>query len=102
MEQARSTRSSSDSPENLVGPMLGGEAASRKAVEEVSMRDLQRQAVQELIGKGAQVVEVLPASEYEEDHLPGAINIGLREIDKEAPSKLDNNAPVVVYCWDSA
>ncbi|MDQ4134144.1 MAG: rhodanese-like domain-containing protein [Actinomycetota bacterium] len=66
------------------------------------MQDLQRQAVQALIERGAQVVEVLPRGEYEEDHLPGAVNIPLREIEKEAPSKLDPNAPVVVYCWDSA
>ncbi|MGH2705137.1 MAG: rhodanese-like domain-containing protein [Actinomycetota bacterium] len=66
------------------------------------MHDLQRWAVQDLIGKGAQVVEVLPPDEFEEDHLAGAINIPLRQIETEAASKLDKDAPVVVYCWDSA
>jgi rhodanese-related sulfurtransferase len=66
------------------------------------MQDLQRQEVQDLIGKGAQVVEVLPPEEFEEDHLPGAINMPLRKIETEAAKKLDKNAPVILYCWDSA
>ncbi len=66
------------------------------------MRDLDRREVQDLIEKGAQVVEVLPPDEFEEDHLPGAINIPLRRIEAEAPERLDKDAPVVLYCWDSA
>ncbi len=66
------------------------------------MQDLQRQDVQRLIQASAQLVEVLPRDEFEEDHLPGAINIPLRAIETEAGNKLDKNRPVVVYCWDSA
>jgi rhodanese-related sulfurtransferase len=66
------------------------------------MRDLRRQGVQEMIEMGAQVVEVLPREEFEEDHLPGAINIPLREIDRVAENRLDRGLPVVLYCWDSA
>jgi rhodanese-related sulfurtransferase len=47
-----------------------------------------------------QVVEVLPRDEYEDEHLPGAINIPLGRIDEEAPSRLDRSRPVVVYCYD--
>jgi rhodanese-related sulfurtransferase len=50
---------------------------------------------------GAQVVEVLPADDYEEEHLPGAINIPLRRIDREAPERLDRTRAVIVYCWDT-
>ena len=65
------------------------------------MRDLERRKVQDLIEKGAQVIEILPPEEFEEDHLPGAVNMPLRKIETAA-RKLDRNAPVVVYCWDSA
>jgi rhodanese-related sulfurtransferase len=61
-----------------------------------------RDEVQRLLSEGAQLVEVLPREEYEEEHLPGAINIPLRRIDKEARDRLDPNRPVIVYCWDSA
>jgi rhodanese-related sulfurtransferase len=66
------------------------------------MKDLERQQVQDLIQKGAQVVEVLPAEEFDEDHLPDAVNLTLRKIETEAAKRLDKNAPVIVYCWDSA
>ena len=61
-----------------------------------------RHAVQQLIDRGAQLVEVLPRNEYEEDHLPGAIHLSLRKIEAEARQHLDADRPVVVYCWDSA
>jgi rhodanese-related sulfurtransferase len=52
--------------------------------------------------EGAQLVEVLPANEYQEDHLPGAINLPLRRLEAEARELLDPSRPVIVYCWDSA
>jgi rhodanese-related sulfurtransferase len=62
----------------------------------------ERAEVQGLIGRGVQVVEVLGPEEFEEDHLPGAINIPLRELETQAGRLLDRNRPVLVYCTDSA
>ena len=59
-----------------------------------------RQEVQELIANGAQLVEVLPRDEYEEEHLPGAINIPLKELDASGASRLDRVRPLIVYCFD--
>jgi len=61
-----------------------------------------RDEVAALLQRGAQVVEVLPPEEYEDEHLPGAVNIPLRLIDGDAPARLDRTRPVVVYCWDHA
>jgi rhodanese-related sulfurtransferase len=61
-----------------------------------------RRQVQLLMEQGAQIVEVLPREEYEEDHLPGAVHLPLRELETEATKRLDHGRPVVVYCWDSA
>jgi rhodanese-related sulfurtransferase len=61
-----------------------------------------RDEVQALMDRGAQLVDVLGAEEFEEDHLPGAINLRLRDIDSESVRQLDPSRPVVVYCWDSA
>jgi rhodanese-related sulfurtransferase len=61
-----------------------------------------RADVQELVVRGAQVVEVLGPEEFEEDHLPGAINIPLGKIETEATERLDRTRPVLVYYWDSA
>ena len=62
---------------------------------------IDRAKVQDLTRLGAQLVEVLPAKEYAEDHLPGAVSHPLRQLDKEA-GKIDRQRPVIVYCWDSA
>jgi rhodanese-related sulfurtransferase len=66
------------------------------------MSTIGRDELQVLMQKGAQVVEVLPAGEYEEDHLPGAVNLPLHRIETEARTVLDPARPVVVYCWDGA
>ena len=65
-------------------------------------RDIDRGRVLRLMEQGAQIVEVLPAREYGEDHLPGAINLPLRKIEADATRVLDPSRPVVVYCADSA
>ncbi|MDQ6729652.1 MAG: rhodanese-like domain-containing protein [Actinomycetota bacterium] len=57
--------------------------------------------VKRLLAAGAQLVEVLPADEYDEEHLPGAINIPLKKLDATSAAQLDPRKPVVVYCYDS-
>ncbi len=64
--------------------------------------EIDRNQVQKLVDKGAQLVEVLPADEYEEDRLPGAISLPLRRLETEAIQILDRARPVIVYCWDTA
>ena len=54
----------------------------------------------ELLDDDAQLVEVLPAAEYAEEHLPGAINIPLKELDAQTASNLDRSRALIVYCWD--
>ncbi|MGH2673451.1 MAG: rhodanese-like domain-containing protein [Actinomycetota bacterium] len=61
-----------------------------------------RREVQALLDRGAQLVDVLPPDEYDEEHLPGAISLPLRKLEKEAKQRLDPGEPVIVYCWDSA
>lgn len=57
--------------------------------------------LRELIGRGAQLVEVLPEAEYAEAHLPGAVNIPLTQLGASTTRLLDRERAVVVYCWDS-
>jgi rhodanese-related sulfurtransferase len=55
----------------------------------------------ELLAASAQLVEVLPADEYAEAHLPGAISIPLKQLTAQTAGALDRQRAVVVYCWDS-
>ena len=56
--------------------------------------------LRELLDAGAQLVEVLPEPEFTEEHLPGAINIPLKQLDAQSVSSVDRSRAVVVYCWD--
>lgn len=61
---------------------------------------IDRERVQELLSGGAQLVEVLPAEEYADEHLPGAVNIPLKELNAETAAQLDRARPVILYCYD--
>lgn len=62
--------------------------------------EIDREEVQRLLGQGARLVEVLPAAEYREEHLPGAVSIPLKELDRAAVAQLERERPVIVYCHD--
>ena len=64
-------------------------------------RGIDRKEVQRLVAeRNAQLVEVLPRPEYEQEHLPGAINLPLKELNRETAMQLDRSRPVIVYCHD--
>ena len=63
-------------------------------------RPIDRDGVQRLVAGGAQLVEVLPRPEYEEEHIAGAINLPLKELNRETARQLDRDRPVIVYCND--
>lgn len=64
-------------------------------------KEIRREEVRKLVSGGAQLVEVLPSPEYDEEHLPGAIHLPLRRLDSQARELLDRNRAVIVYCWDT-
>lgn len=63
-------------------------------------QEIDRERVQELLAAGAQLVEVLPAEEFEDERLPGAVNIPLKQLNAATAGQLDRSRPVVVYCYD--
>jgi len=54
-----------------------------------------------MVAGGVALVEVLPAEEYEAEHLPGAINIPLQQLDRQTTAVLQQDQPVIVYCYDA-
>jgi len=59
-----------------------------------------RDEVRALLAEGAQLVDVLLREEYKDGHLPGAINIPLKELNRQTTARLKRDAPVIVYCHD--
>ena len=64
-------------------------------------RPIARDEVQRLLAEqAAQLLEVLPEAEFEDEHLPGAINIPLKQLDRERAQQLARARPVIAYCYD--
>ena len=62
---------------------------------------IDRDEVQRLLAEEqAQLIEVLPPAEYEDEHLPGAINLPLKQLDRARARQLDRSRPVIAYCYD--
>jgi rhodanese-related sulfurtransferase len=60
-----------------------------------------RDEVQRLLAEGAQLVDVLPAEEYADEHIVGAINLPLKTLDEaRARALLDSGRTVITYCHD--
>ena len=59
-----------------------------------------RDDLHKLLENGAQLVDVLPREEYEEEHLPSAISLPLKELNRETATRLRRDMPVIVYCHD--
>lgn len=57
--------------------------------------------LEKLIEDGVQLVEALPEAEYLAAHIPGAINLPLKQLTARTAGALDRERAVVVYCWDS-
>ncbi len=57
-----------------------------------------REEVQRLIrNEAAQLVEVLPTQEFQDEHIEGAINLPLKRLNRETASHLDRDRPIIVY-----
>jgi rhodanese-related sulfurtransferase len=63
--------------------------------------EIGRDEVKRLLAAGGQLVDVMPAKEYQHAHLPGAAHLPLERIGLEATDLLDRDRPVIVYCFDS-
>lgn len=53
-----------------------------------------------LIDGGITLVDVLPTSVYEQEHLPGARSIPLETLRPSEVEGLDRTAALLVYCFD--
>src|SRR5262245_29615419 len=58
------------------------------------------EGLDELVAKGATVLDVLPEAEFRSNHIPGAKNLPLTQMTLDAVGGLDRDTPVVVYCFD--
>ena len=65
------------------------------------MREVDHREVLAMLSAVAQILDVLPAQEYNGAHVKGAVHIPLPRILADAPMLLDRSQRTVVYCRDS-
>jgi rhodanese-related sulfurtransferase len=63
--------------------------------------NINKEEIRKLMIEGAQLIEVLPAQEYEREHLPEARPLPLQEINEDTTAELRRDRPVIVYCYDA-
>jgi rhodanese-related sulfurtransferase len=50
--------------------------------------------------EGALLIEVMPKETYDQEHIVGAINMPIKELNRASTAHLNPNRPIIVYCWD--
>jgi len=60
-------------------------------------KEVSRAEAREMVGKGAQLVDVRVDHEWETGHLPGAVHIPLAELAARV-AEIDKDRPVILYC----
>ncbi len=57
-----------------------------------------REEVQRLMRvEAAQLVEVLPSQEYQDEHIEGSINLPLKRLNQETAGRLNKARTIIVY-----
>jgi rhodanese-related sulfurtransferase len=61
---------------------------------------IHRDKLEELLDRGeVTVVEALPEQYFDQEHIPGAIQVDYEELEEQAPERLpDKDAAIVTYC----
>ena len=67
----------------------------------MDVREVDHREVLEMLSGGGQIVDVLPAQEFNGAHIKSAVHIPLSRIINDAPLLLDRSQRTVVYCRDS-
>lgn len=78
---------------NEVNQVVSGYFNERDSLEAVSRKDLLQRSKDGLVT----VLDVRPPEEYESGHIPGAVNIPVKEIEKRLGS-LPKDQEVIAYC----
>ena len=80
--------------EDFISPEAAGDAPAAE-VPEISRDEIRRR----LRDPALTLVDVLPHEAYAAEHIPGAMNLPLAELEERAPQVLfDRNADIAAYC----
>ena len=74
---------------------MAGSAADISTIDEIRLSEI----ASRLNDRSLTIIDVLPATAYQQGHIPGAINLPLAEASERASAMLpDKHAEIAVYC----
>ncbi len=62
--------------------------------------EIDHDKVQQLIAASAYLLDVREREGFDAEHLPGAVSLPVKSLDRETTAHLDRNRPVITYCWE--
>jgi rhodanese-related sulfurtransferase len=96
-EEEQHQRSSEGATEDEVAAIVAsGEETYNE--DKTAIMEVGGQAAQVLASEDATLIDVRTAEEYEEAHIPDAVNIPVSEMSREAVQEADINGTVILYC----
>jgi rhodanese-related sulfurtransferase len=62
--------------------------------------EIDHDEVQRLSAAGAYLLDVREREGYDAERLPGALSLPIKSLERETTADLDQNRPVITYCWE--
>ena len=62
--------------------------------------EIDHDEAQRLIAAGAYLLDVREREGYDAEHLPGAVSLPIKTLDRETTAHLDRGRRVIAYCWE--
>ena len=84
----------------ILRPMNEASSENAGAAQAADVREISRGEIERRLGDPEMLlVDVLPRELYAAEHLPGAINLPLAEVQARAPAAMpDRGADIITYC----
>ena len=62
--------------------------------------EIDHHELQRLTAAGALLLDVRERDGYDAEHLPGAVSLPIKSLDRETMANFDRNGPTIIYCWE--
>jgi rhodanese-related sulfurtransferase len=62
--------------------------------------DIDHDELRQMTAEGALLLDVRDRAGYDAEHLPGAMSLPLKTLDRETTAHLDRDRPLITYCWE--
>jgi rhodanese-related sulfurtransferase len=62
--------------------------------------EIDHDEVQRLTAAGGYLLDVRERDGFDAEHLPGAVSLPIKSLDRDSTAHLDRNRAAITYCWE--